>query len=65
MTTWINKLKQILLGFLSTHDNKYIITDTGLKLVAFDYTFQNAVKSSTTFTNKSKTSSVWANKTKS
>jgi len=58
MTTWINKLKQILLGFLSTHDNKYIITDTGLKLVAFDYTFQNAVKSSTTFTNKSKTSSV-------
>jgi len=36
-----------------------------LKLVAFDYTFQNAVKSSTTFTNKSKTSSVWANKTKS
>jgi len=62
---WINKLKQLLLGFLSTHDDKYLITDTGLKLVAFDYTFQNAVKSPTTFINRSKTSSVWVNKTKS
>ena len=33
---WINRIKQILVGFLSTHDNKYIITDTGKKIIGWN-----------------------------
>lgn len=61
MTSWINKIKQLLLGFLATHDNKYIITDTGKKLIAFDYSFSNAVKNDTSFTDLSKNTSVFTN----
>jgi len=54
MTTWINKIKQLLIGFLSTHDDKYIITEDGKKIVMFDFSFTNKSKSVTSFTNKSK-----------
>jgi len=54
MTTWINKIKQLLIGFLSTQDGKYIVTDQGLKLVAFDRSFINSIKVVTSFTNKNK-----------
>lgn len=61
MTTWINRIKQLLLGFLATHDNKYLITDTGKKLVAFDFTFKNATKNTTSFNGLSKITSVFTN----
>lgn len=54
MTTWLRKVKQLLLGFLATHDDKYLVTETGLKLVAFDYTFKKATKSVTSYTNKTR-----------
>ena len=56
MTTWINKIKQILIGFLSTHDNKYIITDTGKKIIGWNYSFGLKTKATTIFTSKSKSS---------
>ena len=57
MTTWINKIKQILIGFLSTHDNKYIITDTGKKIIGWDYSFGIKIPANTSFfTSKSKSS---------
>lgn len=52
--SWINKIKQLLLGFLSTHDGKYIVTGQGKKLVAFDYTFRNAILKATNYSNKTK-----------
>lgn len=65
MTTWIRKIKQLLIGFLSTEDDKYIITDKGLKLVAFDRSFINSIKSITSFGTKAKTNSLFTNKPKS
>jgi len=62
---WINKLKQILVGFLSTHDGKYLITDKGLKLVAFDKSYIDEIKSITSFGNSSKSNTNYSNKTKS
>lgn len=62
--SWINKIKQLLLGFLSTHDGKYIITDTGKKLVAFDYTFRNAILKATTFIKEGRSSTNYSNKSK-
>lgn len=62
--SWINKIKQLLLGFLSTHDGKYIVTDQGKKLVAFDYTFRNAILKATSFNKGSKSSTNYSNKTK-
>lgn len=32
VTVWINKVKRILTGFLATEDNKYLTTESGLKL---------------------------------
>ena len=54
--SWLNKIRQILIGFLSTQDNKYIITDTGKKLIGWNYSFQNKIKATTIFTSKSKSS---------
>ncbi len=53
---WINRIKQILVGFLSTHDNKYIITDTGKKIIGWNYSFGLKTKATTIFTSKSKSS---------
>ena len=44
---WINRIKQILVGFLSTHDNKYIITDTGKKIIGWNYSFGLKTKATT------------------
>ena len=54
-----------MVGFLSTHDGKYIITDTGKKIVAFDYSFKNAILQTTSFSNKSKTNTSYSNQVKS
>lgn len=65
MTTWINKIKQILVGFLSTHDNKYIITDTGKKLIAWNYSFGIKIPANTSFASKLKTATIFTSKSKS
>ena len=62
---WINKIKQMLIGFLSTEDNRYIITDTGKKILCFDYHFNEAIKTDTVFSERIKASTVFRNKDKS
>jgi len=62
MATWINKLKQLLIGFLGTHDNKYIITDKGLKIIIFDRSFLQSLKTATSFSSKSKNITSFTNK---
>lgn len=54
MTNWINKIKQMLIGFLSTEDSKYIVTDEGKKILCFDYHFNEAIRASTVFKNRDK-----------
>lgn len=54
MTTWFNKIKQLLIGFLATHDRKYIVTNEGKKILLFDFSFINKNKAATSFTNLNK-----------
>ncbi len=65
MTKWINKIKQMLIGFLSTEDNKYIVTDEGKKILCFDYHFGEAIRADTIFSEHTKASTVFTNKDKS
>ncbi len=46
---WVNKVKQLLRGFLSTHDSKYIITHDGKKIMVINSGFVNKLKSITGF----------------
>jgi len=46
---WLNRVKQLLLGFLSTHDSKYIVTNDGKKIVVVNKSFVNRLKSITSF----------------
>jgi len=64
MTTFIRKIRQILRYFLGTHDNKYIITDTGKKILISDNGFTYNTKSDTIFTFKSKSPTIWTRRTK-
>lgn len=54
MTTWLNKVKNILLGYLATHEDDYLVTHDGMKLLAFDRRWQPKSRATTVFTNKSK-----------
>jgi len=54
MTTWIRKARQIISSFLSTHDSKYIITDTNKKILI----------TNSNFIHKSKSHTIWARKLK-
>jgi hypothetical protein len=45
---WINRLKQLLLGFLSA-DNKYIVTHDGKKIAVINRSFVNRTKATTSF----------------
>jgi hypothetical protein len=49
MVAWVNKLKQLLIGYLSTHDHKYIITDEGKKIIALNARFRNKTKAPSSF----------------
>jgi hypothetical protein len=42
--SWINKIKQLLNGFLSSQDDKYITTEDGLKLWITDLNWTNKSK---------------------
>lgn len=42
--SWINKIKQLLSGFLSSQDDKYITTEDGLKLWIKDNSWINKTK---------------------
>lgn len=64
MTTFIRKIRQILRYFLGTHDNKYIITDTGKKILISDNGFTYNTKSDTIFSRRDRSATVLTKKDK-
>lgn len=56
MATWIKKFKRLLDGFLATESDKYITTESGLKIQILDIgKFSGKAKNLSTFSTKSKT----------
>lgn len=54
MTTWINKIAQRLIAFLATEDNKYIVTETGLRILVINNKGLFKTRSSTSYINKNR-----------
>lgn len=63
--TWLNKVKSILIGYLATHDDDYIVTHDGKKILAFDRRWQPFSRAATSMTNRAKAAAaVFTNKSK-
>lgn len=62
MTTWIRKIRRLIKAFLSTDDNKYIVTDIGKKILMFDNSFTYNTKSETVFSKKDMSNTVLTRK---
>lgn len=66
MTTWVKKFKRLIDGFLATESNKYITTESGLKIQILDIgKFSGKSKNPSTFSSTNKTPSSWDSKNKS
>jgi len=54
--SFIDKIKEIISGFLATQSNQYITTESGLKIMILDKGFNDRSKDDTeTWLDKSKT----------
>jgi len=54
-TTFINKVREKLLGFLLQENGAYILTQDGGKIIVRDSRWSNKTKSSTNWSYKTKT----------
>ena len=66
MAAWLNKAKTAFSTFLATHDERYLVTESGLKLVVTPgLVWTLSDRAATTWGNASRTSTSWSNRTRS
>jgi hypothetical protein len=63
--TFIDKVKQFVIGFLATQNNKYLTTEDGKKLLIFDLVFRDTPETdATAWGDKPSVSASWNDKIK-
>lgn len=65
MTDWLNTVKNLLSYYLGTQNNKYLITESGLRLWIVDLEYRGAAKIPSVFNGINKALSSWTGEPKS
>lgn len=65
MAAFVDKIKVLLAYFLGTQDNKYLLTEHGLKLLIGDFSATDKTKATGTWSLKAKATGMWTDKPKS
>ncbi len=54
ISSWGNKLKNLLIYFWGTHDDKYVVDHEGRKIVFLDNSYTNKTKKTSSWSYKAK-----------
>ena len=65
MTTWVNRVKNFLVYFWGTHNDKYVVDHNGNKIVFFSNAFQLSTKHESNYSLGTKHEANYSLRTKS